>query len=106
LINGFGLYALGIESMDLEGSLLYGAALGATGLFFAGVTAVLAQASDSSRGTIGYSISILLLSYLFRAITDISNESLSWLSPLAWVTKAEVYDSNNWWPIILMIAAA
>lgn len=106
LINGFGLYALGIESMDLEGSLLYGAALGATGLFFAGVTAVFAQASDSSRGTIGYSIAILLISYLFRAITDISNESLSWLSPLAWVTKAEVYDSNNWWPIVLMIAAA
>ncbi|MEH6989503.1 ABC transporter permease [Cytobacillus firmus] len=106
LINGFGLYALGIESMDLEGSLLYGAALGAAGLFFAGVTAVFAQASDSSRGTIGYSIAVLLISYLFRAITDISNESLSWLSPLAWVTKAEVYDSNNWWPIVLMAAAA
>ncbi|MCM3392814.1 ABC transporter permease [Cytobacillus oceanisediminis] len=106
LINGFGLYALGIESMNLEGSLLYGAALGAAGLFFAGVTAVFAQASDSSRGTIGYSIAVLLISYLFRAITDISNESLSWLSPLAWVTKAEVYDSNNWWPIVLMIAAA
>ncbi|WP_404354756.1 ABC transporter permease [Cytobacillus firmus] len=106
LINGFGLYALGIESMDLEGSLLYGAALGAAGLFFAGVTAVFAQASDSSRGTIGYSIAVLLISYLFRAITDISNETLSWLSPLAWVTKAEVYDSNNWWPIVLMITAA
>lgn len=106
LINGFGLYALGIESMDLEGSLLYGAALGAAGLFFAGVTAVFAQASDSSRGTIGYSIAVLLISYLFRAITDISNESLSWLSPLAWVTKAEVYDSNNWWPIVLMAAAS
>src|SRR5699024_5065531 len=28
LVTGFGLFALGIESMDLEGSLLYGAALG------------------------------------------------------------------------------
>lgn len=46
LINGFGLYALGVESMDLEGSLLYGTALGATGLFFAGVTAVFSQLSD------------------------------------------------------------
>ncbi|WP_026582008.1 ABC transporter permease [Bacillus sp. J33] len=106
LINGFGLFALGIESMDLEGSLLYGAALGATGLFFAGVTAVFAQLSDSSRGTIGYSIAVLLISYLFRAITDVSNEALSWISPLAWVTKAEVYDTNNWWPIVLMIAAS
>jgi ABC-2 type transport system permease protein len=106
LINGFGLFALGIDSIDLEGSLLYGTALGATGLFFAGVTAIFAQLSDSSRGTIGYSIAVLLLSYLLRAITDVSNEALSWISPLAWVTKAEVYDSNNWWPIILMIATS
>ncbi|QDP38961.1 ABC transporter permease [Radiobacillus deserti] len=105
-INGFGLYVLGIESMDLEGSLLYGTALGATGLFFAGVTAVFAQLSDSSRGTIGYSIAVLLIAYLFRAITDVTNESLSWISPLAWVTKAKVYDTNNWWPIVLMVIAA
>lgn len=106
LINGFGLYALGIESMDLEGSLLYGTALGATGLFFAGVTAIFAQLSDSSRGTIGHSIAVLLLAYLFRAITDVSNEALSWISPLAWVTKAEVYDTNNWWPMVLILAAS
>ncbi|WP_077624394.1 ABC transporter permease [Sediminibacillus massiliensis] len=106
LINGLGLYALGIESMNLEGSLLYGTALGATGTFFAGVTAVFAQLSDSSRGTIGYSISVLLIAYLFRAVTDVSNEGLSWISPLAWVTKAEVYDTNNWWPIVLMITVS
>ncbi|KON88160.1 ABC transporter permease [Sporosarcina globispora] len=106
LLNGIGLYSLGIESMDLEGSLLYGAALGATGLFFAGVTAVFAQLSESSRGAIGYSIAVLLISYLFRAITDVSSDALSWISPLGWVTKAEVYDDNNWWPIVLMIAAS
>ncbi|MBD8070052.1 ABC transporter permease [Bacillus sp. PS06] len=105
-VIGFGLFGLGIESMDLEGSLLYGAALGGTGLVFAGVTAVFAQLSDSSRGTIGWSIAILLFAYLFRAITDISNEALSWLSPLGWVTKAEVYSSNNWGPIILMVAVS
>ncbi|MDG5786779.1 ABC transporter permease [Evansella sp. AB-P1] len=105
-INAFGLYALGIESMDFEGSLLYGIALGATTLFFGGVAAVFAQLSDSSRGTTGYSIAILLVAYLFRAITDVSYEALSWISPLAWVTKAEVYSTNNWWPILLMIGAS
>src|SRR5690625_6810525 len=34
LLVGLGLYALGIESMDLYGSLLYGAALGTIGIFF------------------------------------------------------------------------
>src|SRR5690625_2936230 len=46
LMVGFGLYALGIESMDLHGSLLYGAALGATGIFFTAVTALFAQLSE------------------------------------------------------------
>ncbi|MFA9558338.1 ABC transporter permease [Evansella sp. AB-rgal1] len=106
LLIGFGLYALGIESMDLNGSLLYGAALGATSLFFAGVTTVFAQLSDTSRGTIGFSIFVLLGAYLFRAITDVSNEALSWISPLGWVSKADVYSSNNWWPILLMVGVS
>lgn len=106
LLIGFGLYALGIESMDLEGSLLYGAALGGTGFVFTGVTAVFAQLSENSRGTIGWSIAVLILSYLFRAVTDVSNETLTWISPLGWVSKAAVYSSNNWGAILLMLALA
>src|SRR5690625_417712 len=77
LLAGFGLYALGIDSMGMEGSLLYGATLGATGILFAGVTAVFAQLSESSRSVIGYSIGILLIAYLIRAIGDVGNELLS-----------------------------
>lgn len=106
LITGLGLYALGIESMDLTGSLLYGAALGATGIFFAGVTALFAQLSESSRGTTGFSIAVLVIAYLVRAIGDVSNETLSWFSPLGWVTEAGVYADNNGWSILLMIGAA
>ncbi|MDM5210679.1 ABC transporter permease [Peribacillus sp. NJ4] len=106
LITGFGLYALGIESMDLEGSLMYGAALGATGIFFSAITALFAQLTESARGTIGYSITVLLLSYLIRAIGDVGNEALSWFSPLGWVLGSEVYVNNYWWPIILTIGAA
>ncbi|MFC7063734.1 ABC transporter permease [Halobacillus seohaensis] len=106
LITGIGLYALGIESLDLTGSLLYGTTLGATSLFFAGVTAIFAQLSESSRGTLGLSITVLLFSYLIRAVGDVSNEALSWISPLGWVTKAEVYSSNNWWPIVLLIGVS
>ncbi|MCR6107490.1 ABC-2 transporter permease [Salipaludibacillus agaradhaerens] len=103
LLVGFGLTALGIESMNLEGSLLYGAALGGTGLIFAGVTAVSAQLSGSSRGTVGLSLAVLLIAYLFRSITDVSNDTLSWLSPLGWVSKTDAYSENHWGPIILML---
>src|SRR5699024_7616392 len=106
LVIGLGLYALGIESMGLEGSLLYGTALGATGMVFTGITAVFAQLSESSRGATGYSIAILLIAYLVRAIGDVGNEAWSMLSPLGWVTQTEAYSTNHWWPIMLMIGVS
>ncbi|UOR13739.1 ABC transporter permease [Halobacillus amylolyticus] len=106
LLIGFGLYALGLESMDLEGSLLYGAALGATGFFFASLTALSAQLSKGSRGATGLSFAVLGIAYLMRAIGDVGNETLSWLSPLGWVLGAEVYVNNYWWPILLTVGVA
>ncbi|MCU9612901.1 ABC transporter permease [Caldibacillus lycopersici] len=105
-VTAIGLFALGIESMDLQGSLLYGALLGGTGIFFAALTAVFAQISENARGTFGFSIAFLLLLYLVRAIGDVSNEALSWISPLGWVTKAQVYGENNWWLLLLLIVVS
>lgn len=106
LVIGFGLYALGIESMELEGSLLYGAALGATGMIFSSITALFAQLSASSRGTLGLSFAFLGAAYLIRAIGDIGNETLSWFSPFGWVLSSEVYVNNYWWPIILTVGVS
>ncbi|MCR2821451.1 ABC transporter permease [Lederbergia panacisoli] len=106
LIVGIGLYALKIESMDLNGSLLYGAALGVTGIFFTAITAVFAQLAENSRGTIGLSFVILGGSYLIRAIGDVSNETMSWFSPFGWILSSEVYVNNYWWPILLTIGAS
>lgn len=105
-VIGFGLSAFTIEGMSLEGSLLFGAALGATGLFFTALTAVFAQLSESSRGTIGLSFGVLIFAYLLRAIGDISNETLSWLSPFGWVIGSQVYVNNYWWPIALTVGIA
>jgi len=106
LVTGFGLYALGIDGIDLKGSLLYGAALGATGIFFTAVTAVFAQVSENSRGSIGLSFTVLGVAYLIRAIGDAGSEMLSWFSPLGWILGAEVYVNNYWWPILLTIGVA
>ncbi|MFZ4452542.1 ABC transporter permease [Salibacterium aidingense] len=106
VVIGFGLYTLQIESMEWEGSLLYGAALGAIGLFFAAVTGLLAQLSESARGVTGFSIGILLLAYAVRAIGDVSNETLSWFSPFGWVLGTEAYVNNYWWPIAVTLGTA
>lgn len=106
VITGIGLYALRIESMDLEGSLLYGAALGATGMIFASITAVFAQLSQNARSAVGWSIAFLLLAYIVRAVGDIGNEAIAWLSPLGWILRAEVYVNNLWWPVLLTAGVA
>jgi ABC-2 type transport system permease protein len=105
IVTGLGLYSLQIEGMGLEGSMLYGAAIGAAGIFFAGVTALFAQLSDNTRGTAGLSLAVLGFAYLIRAIGDISGGSLSWFSPLGWVVFTEVYVNDFWFPVILTVIA-
>lgn len=104
LVVGFGLFALGIESLDLHGSLLYGAALGATGIFFSGLTILFAQLSSNPRGTIGLSLGVLGISYILRAIGDVSSEALALATPLGLILRTEVYVSNYWWPVLLTVA--
>lgn len=106
LLTGLGIYSLGIESMDLSGSLLYGAALGVTGIFFAALTALCAQLTESSRGTVGLSFATLGGFYLIRAVGDVSNETISMFSPLGWIVRTEVYVGNYWWPVLLTMAAS
>lgn len=106
LLVGFGLHATGIESLDLQGSLLYGAVLAATGIFFTTLTVLFAQLLESSRGTAGLSFAFFGLFYLIRAVGDVGNETLSWFSPLGWILRSKVYVNNYWWPVLLTIGAS
>lgn len=106
LVIGLGLYSLGIESLSLNGSLLFGAVLGAIGFVFAAITALFAQLTCSTRGTLGISFGVLGVFYFIRAIGDIYNEKLALLSPLGWIMRSEVYVNNNWQYVIITIGIA
>jgi len=106
LITGFGLYFLNIETMDLGGSLLYGASLGISGILFGGIAALFAQIASTSRGAIGYSVVFLGVMYMIRAIGDVGENILSYISPLGIVMKTEIYYANYWWPILILLGLA
>ncbi|MDI9441425.1 MAG: ABC transporter permease [Bacillota bacterium] len=106
LVVGLGLAALRIESMGFAGSVLYGAVLAATGLFFAAVTVLFAQVTETSRAALGLSFGFLGIAYLLRAVGDISKEALSLVSPLGLVLRCQVYVNDYWWPILLMLGAS
>jgi len=108
LLTGLGLAALGIESMGFAGSMLYGAALGISGLFFAAVAALFAQLSTSSRGAAGYSFIALGVFYMIRAAGDVNgSELLACLSPLGLIQRSQIYVENHLWPsLVLLLATA
>ncbi|NLB41304.1 MAG: ABC transporter permease, partial [Clostridiales bacterium] len=101
--TGIGLYSLGFESMKLEGSLLYGACLGAIGIFFVSLTGLFAQLTSDARATTGYSFGCLILAYIVRGIGDAGNETLSLISPLGLILRSEVYVNNYWWPVFITL---
>ncbi len=100
LLTGIGLILINVEGLNVQGSFLYGLTLTVAGLVFTGITAVIAQLTETSRGTSGLSFAILLFFYFLRAIGDVSSEALSILSPLGLILRSQVYVENYWWPII------
>lgn len=110
LVTGVGIAAFGIESMDLNGSMLYSFAVCAVGLVFAAITAVFAQMCSTSRGAIGFSIIALGVLYLLRGAGDVEldtgKEVLSLISPLGLAQRTQAYVENNWWPIFVLLAEA
>lgn len=100
LLISLGLALFNIDGISFESSLLYGCILGSGGLIFASITALLAQVSDTSRGTTGLSFGVLIIAYLVRAVGDVSHEGLSLFSPLGWLVRTNVFIDNEWWPVI------
>jgi len=106
VVIGLGMFAVGDASMDLGGSLLWGAALGVTGLVFAAFAGLFSQLSSNSRGAMGYSFAALGFFYLLRAPGDMNPdlETLSRISPLGLVLRTQAYAGNYWWPILTLLA--
>ena len=96
----------GVESIDAGGSLLFGAAVGTTGLVFAGVAALTAQVSEFARGAAGLAGAVLGGAYALRAVGDVSAGWLSWLSPIGWAQATDPYGADRWWPLLLALGAA
>ena len=100
---GFGLYSMNLDGMNLESTLLYGAILANAGFVFASFTALFAQLAETSRGTTGITFGVLIAAYLIRAFGDTSVEGLSYISPLGWLVRTDVFVENHWWPVILSV---
>jgi ABC-2 type transport system permease protein len=106
VIVAVGLGTSGVDSLDWPGSLLFGATFPVTGLVFAGVAAVTAQISAYGRAATGLAGAAIGVAYTVRALGDVADNGLSWLSPVGWMQQTRVYVDDRWWPLLLGVVAA
>lgn len=105
LLVAVSLAGSGTDTVTWSGSLLFGAALAAVGLVFAGVTTVTVQITEHARGASGMALAVLGAAYVLRAVSDIGEGTLTWLSPLGWAQQTRAYVDGRWWPLLLAVAA-
>ena len=105
LVIGFGMAAFGVDGVTLAGSLLFGAAMAAAGLVFAGATAVFCQVSGNNRSASGMALFLLMLAYMLRAAGDVSVEALALVSPLGLTSRTQAFVENHWWPVWVLLGA-
>ncbi|HEY7626307.1 MAG TPA: hypothetical protein VH761_04540, partial [Ilumatobacteraceae bacterium] len=49
---------------------------------------------------------VLGSSFVLRAVGDIGDGTLSWLSPIGWAQKTRPFAGETWWPLLVMLAAS
>ena len=95
---GYGLATAGAVSLGLG--------LWLCGLAFAGVALLAAQLTSSTRAMYGITGAAIGVAYGLRAVGDVGNGVLSWLSPIGWYQAMHAYSGERWWPALLLAAAA
>lgn len=91
------LLAIGLPT---AGSVAFGAATVAIGLVFVGVASVTAQVATSARAANAVGGAVLGLSFVFRAVGDIGNGWMTWLSPLGITQAIRPYADERWWVLV------
>ncbi len=95
--------ALIVLGLPVAGSLAFGLSFTLLGFLFAAITLVAAQVSENTRVVYGIGGLVLGAAFLLRAIGDIGNGTVSWLSPIGWVQKTRPFAGEQWWPFLIVV---
>src|SRR5262249_488904 len=80
-----------VQGLSAAGSVSFGTSFLAIGVVFSAVALVTAQISENSRVASGLAGAILGYAFAMRAVGDIGDGRLSWLSPIGWSQKPRPY---------------
>ncbi|GAB4585618.1 ABC transporter permease [Nocardia sp. IFM 10818] len=91
--------------LPVGGSLLLAVAVAGVGITFAAVAAVAAQVFENPRSVYGSVTLLLAAAYVVRAVGDVGDGGLSWLSPMGWGQRTYPFVDDRWWPVLLFVFA-
>jgi ABC-2 type transport system permease protein len=94
---------LAATGLPVSGSILVGLATAGVGLAFAGLAAVVTQVFSNARGVYGAVGLAIGAAFVLRAVGDVGNGVLSWLSPIGWGQRTYPYSGEQWWPLLLPV---
>jgi ABC-2 type transport system permease protein len=101
--------ALGLDAnRGLAGSAVFGASLTLIGLVGMGVGVLTNQVAASGRTANGLGSAAFGVFYALRAIGDLQENGLTWISPIGWAEKMDPWGANRWWltlPSLALVAA-
>lgn len=89
--------SLAALSLPVVGSIAFGLSFFALGLVFTGTATVIAQITENIRVVYGSCAALIGVAFVLRAIGDIGDGRLSWLSPIGWSQKVRPYAGEQWW---------
>jgi ABC-2 type transport system permease protein len=92
--------------LDTAGCVSLGASLALGGIVFAGVALLAAQLTEGARTMYGITGAVIGVSYVLRAVGDVGNGALSWLSPIGWAQGMRAFAGEVWWPITFFVVGA
>ncbi len=103
-----GLVTVSLVSVPLAAadSVALGVGVALCGLVYTGVALVAAQLTASTRSMYGLAGLVIAASYGLRAVGDVGNEVLTWLSPIGWYQQMYAFSGLRWWPALLLAIAA
>jgi ABC-2 type transport system permease protein len=97
--------ALLAQNLPFTGSLSLGLSYFLLGMLFGAIAMLTAQVTQNTRTVYGSVGALVAASFVLRAIGDIGNGNLSWLSPIGVAQKARPYAGERWWPFLLLVVA-
>src|SRR5699024_3358596 len=95
------MISFNVETISIQGSLLFGITIGMAGIMGASIALVMSQIMPTSSFDTVSSFSIVGLIYLIRAVTDVFNIGLFITNPLRWTYLTFTFTDNNWLPIVI-----